>query len=107
MIKVNLAGNLKKKSAARSSANIASLGLTRVLMLLIVLGFVAGGYLWYLTLTDQSADLDNKKKKAQAEKARLDAVIKTDQVFEARKKILKARVKVIEGLQKDQASPVI
>jgi Tfp pilus assembly protein PilN len=107
MIKVNLAGNVKKKSAARSSVNIASLGLTRVLMLLIVLGSLGGGYLWYLTLTGQSADLDDKVKKAQAEKARLDAVIKADQVFEARKKILEARVKVIEGLQKGQASPVL
>src|SRR5215470_1545968 len=103
MIKVNLAGTVKKKST-RPSVNVASLGLTRIVMLAVLLGSAGVGYWWYTTLMGQSANLDEKIARAQAEKARLDAVIKADQVFEARKKILEARVKVIEGLQKGQAS---
>src|SRR5262245_30424728 len=106
MIKVNLAGNVKKK-AARASVKIGSASLVRLLMLLIVLGSAGGGHWWYRDLTGQSADLDQKVREAEAEKARLDAVIKADQVYETRKKILEARVKVIEGLQKNQVSPVL
>ena len=79
---------------------------TPVLLILIVLGFAGGGYWWYAKLSDQSAELDRQKLLAEKEKARLDAVIKADQVFESRKKALENRVKVIEGLQKGQASPV-
>src|SRR5262245_34613958 len=108
MIKVNLAGTVKKKSTRPSvNMNMASLGLTRIVMLAVVLGTAGGGYWWYTTLMGQSANLDEKISRAQAEKARLDAVIKADQVFEARKKILEARVKVIESLQKGQASPIL
>jgi len=43
----------------------------------------------------------------QAQKAALDNVIKQDQIYEARKKALENRVKVIEGLQRNQVSPVM
>jgi Tfp pilus assembly protein PilN len=79
---------------------------TPVILLLIVLGFAGGGYWWYASLTAQSAELDRQKLLAEKEKARLDAVIKADQVFESRKKALENRVKVIENLQRSQASPV-
>ena len=65
------------------------------------------GYWWYSSLTVQIADLDNKINQAQAQKAALDNVIKQDQIYEGRKKALENRVKVIEGLQKGQVSPVV
>ena len=42
-----------------------------------------------------------------ARKAQLDAIIKQDQIYEARKKALENRVRIIEGLQKNQVSPVV
>src|SRR5215831_207112 len=106
MIKINLAGNTRKKPA-QVATKIAPMSLTSLISIVIALGSVGGGYWWYMDLAGRSKDLDTKIRDAEAEKARLEAVIKADQVYETRKKILEARVKVIEGLQKNQASPVL
>ena len=106
MIKVNLIGTGRKKS--RAGAKIAlPTNFVPILLILIVLGFAAAGYLWYTTLNNQVADLDSKIKQAETQKAALENVIKQDQVYESRKKALENRVKVIEGLQKNQVSPVV
>ncbi len=104
MIKVNLAERKKAKSAAKFSLPT---NYTPVVLVVIAAAFVGHGYWWYSTLNDQMADLDNKVRQAQAQKAALDAVIKQDQIYETRKKTLENRVKVIEGLQKGQVSPVM
>jgi len=106
MIKVNLVGAGRKKAARPKMTVSMPTNFTPVLLILIVLGFAGGGYWWYSSLSGQSAELDKQKLAAEKEKARLDAVIKADQVYEARKKSLDNRVKVIENLQKGQASPV-
>src|SRR2546428_8239556 len=104
MIKVNL-GERKK---AKSTVNFAlPRSFTPVVLVAIAAGFVGYGYLWYSNLNDQIADLDNKIRQAQAQKTALDNVIKQDQIYESRKKTLENRVKVIEGLQKSQVSPVM
>jgi len=104
MIKVNL-GERKK---AKSTVNFAlPRSFTPVVLVAIAAGFVGYGYWWYSNLNDQIADLDNKIRQAQAQKTALDNVIKQDQIYESRKKTLENRVKVIEGLQKSQVSPVM
>ena len=102
MIKVNLGGHKKAKSATKFTL---PQNYTPVVLLAIAAGFVGYGYWWYSSLTNQVADLDNQIK--QAQKAGLDNVIKQDQIYEARKKALENRVKVIEGLQRNQVSPVM
>src|SRR5438034_11146879 len=99
MIKVNLRGHKQPKSAAKF---VSLKNYTPVLLLAVALGFAGYGYWWYSSLTTQVADLDNQIKQAQAHKAALDNVIKQDQIYEARKKALENRVKVIEGLQRNQ-----
>jgi Tfp pilus assembly protein PilN len=106
MIKVNLVGTGRKKASKPGVSVSMPTNFTPVLLILIVVGFAGGGYWWYSNLSGQSAELDKQKLLAEKEKARLDAVIKADQVFEARKKSLENRVRVIENLQKTQASPV-
>ena len=105
MIKVNLTGTGKKKAAKAGMKLPASF--TPFLLIAIFLGFAGAGYWWYSSLNDQVNDLDSRIKQAEAQKAALENVIKQDQMFEARKKALENRVKVIEGLQKNQISPVI
>ena len=83
------------------------LKVTPIILLLIVLGSAAGGYGWYSSLTGQVADLDSKIQLAQAQKAALDAVIQQDKIYESRKKMLENRVKIIQGLQRNQISPVV
>jgi len=107
MIKVNLIGTKRKKSGTGMKMIALPASFTPVLLVLIILGFAGGGYSWYSSLTTQSADLDTQKTQAEAQKAALEKVIKADQVYEARKKVLEERVKVIEGLQKNQVSPVL
>jgi Tfp pilus assembly protein PilN len=107
MIKVNLLGTGRKKAAKPGVKISLPSSFTPVLLIVIVLGFAGGGYFWYSKLSSQSEELDRQKALAEKEKARLDAVIKADQVYEGRKKALENRVKVIENLQKSQASPVL
>ena len=107
MIKVNLVGEGRKKAPRAAVVKVRPTNLTPVLLILIVLGSAGGGYWWHLGLVNASADLDTKISQAQAEKARLEAVIKADRIYEARKKALEARVNIVEGLQKSQVSPVL
>jgi Tfp pilus assembly protein PilN len=108
MIKVNLVGTGRKKAGAKAGPKIAlPASFTPILLILIVLGFGGGGYWWYSSLSTQLADYDSKIKQAETQKASLESVIKQDQIYEARKKTLETRVKIIEGLQKNQLSPVI
>jgi Tfp pilus assembly protein PilN len=108
MIKVNLVGTAARKKTAKAGMKIAMpASMTPIILLLIVIGSAAGGYWWYSGLTGQSQTLDSQIREATARKAALEAVIKQDQVYEARKKALENRVKIIEGLQRNQVSPVL
>src|SRR6516164_3897134 len=107
MIKVNLVGAGRKKKPKAGVKIALPASFTPVLLILIVLGAAGGGYWWYAKTVATLADLDTKKAAAEKQKAALEAVIKADQVFEARKKSLENRVKIIENLQKNQVSPVI
>jgi Tfp pilus assembly protein PilN len=106
MIKVNLVGARKKTKGAGGPKFAMPATATPILLVAILLGSAGGGYWWWSSLNSQSAELDSKIKGLEARKAQLEAVIKQDQVFEARKKTLENRVKIIEGLQKNQLSPV-
>ena len=106
MIKVNLIGAGRKKTRAGVKVALPAT-FTPVLLILVVLGFAAGGYLWYSSLNKQVEELDGRIKQAQAQKAALDKVIQADAIFEGRKKALENRVKIIENLQKNQVSPVL
>lgn len=106
MIKVNLVGVSRKKVKAGAKLAMPS-GITPIVLLVIVLGSAAFGYWWYSNVTGESAKLDADITAAEARKAQLDAVIQQDMIYEARKKALENRVKVIENLQKNQVSPVV
>ncbi|HYR84654.1 MAG TPA: PilN domain-containing protein [Terriglobia bacterium] len=107
MIKVNLSEAAKKKTAKPGMKVAGPSNMTPILLLLIFLGSAGFAYWWYSDLTGQSQALDSQIQSAQAQKASLDAVIKQDQVYETRKKALENRVKIIEGLQRNQVSPVV
>jgi Tfp pilus assembly protein PilN len=112
MIKVNLAGTPRKSSFSKSSFSLsgpkmnADLGL-QLAMILIAVGAVAGGYLWQRNLTMTLNDLNGRIAQAQAQKAHFEKVIKEDKIYETRKKEILNRIKIIEGLKRDQISPVV
>src|SRR5262245_33473574 len=106
MIKVNLVGTSRKKPKAEFKLPLPT-STTPILLVLIILGSAGFGYWWYSSLVGESTTLDTEIQAAQARKAQLDAIIKQDQIYEIRKKALENRVRIIEGLQKNQVSPVV
>src|SRR5262245_57297293 len=107
MIKVNLVGKERKKAAKTSIKIAMPASVMPVVLLLIAAGSVFAGYWWYSDLTGQTANLGQQIQGLEARKTALEAVIKQNQIYETRKKILESRVKVVEGLQKNQVSPVL
>src|SRR5215831_5543875 len=105
MIRVNLSGVPKKKGGGGRLSEVASAsaGPSRaipLLLLLIVIGSAAAGWLWYSRLAGQLEDVNKQLVREQAERDKLALIIKQDQIFEARKKSLEARIAVIEGLKR-------
>ena len=104
MIRINLVGGARKKV---SRGKAAPTNLLPILLGLIFVATVAGGYYWYSSLTTEAADLDTQIVQATAQKTALEAVIQQDQIYEARKKELENRITIIEGLKRNQVSPVV
>jgi Tfp pilus assembly protein PilN len=75
-------------------------------LILIVIGSGAGGFWWYTSLNAELNSVNTQIAQATAERDRLAAIIKQDQVYEGRKKMLEARIKIIQGLKRNQVSPV-
>ena len=107
MIKVNLIGAGRKKTAKSGAKLSMPTSAMPFLLIAIVLGFAGGGYWWWSSLSSQMADLDQRIQQAEAQKAALEAAIKANATFETRKKTLESRVKLIEDLQRNQLSPVV
>lgn len=108
MIKINLAGSRQKKPAVKTARKSGSTtNVLPLLHLVLVLGTAAYGYLWYSGLSTQSADLTTHIGSLQQELTKLEAIIKQDQVYEARKIALEKRIHLIEDLRKNQLSPVV
>lgn len=109
MIRINLGGSPKKPVAKTQTVKRAA-GPTSIMPLVhlvLLLGTAAYGYLWYSELTTKSADLTTHIASLQEEQRRLEAIIKQDQIYEARKTALENRIRVIEDLRKNQLSPVV
>jgi Tfp pilus assembly protein PilN len=108
MIKVNLVGMNKKKAVKPATTRVsAPTSVTPLFHLLIVGAFVGYGYWWYSSLSTQSANLSVEIQTLDDRRAALEAVIKQDVIYEARKKMLESRVKIIESLQKNHVSPIL
>ncbi|MBI2149097.1 MAG: PilN domain-containing protein [Acidobacteria bacterium] len=107
MIKVNLSGAAKQKTAKAGVKISMPATATPILLIAIVLGFAGGGYWWYSSLAGQLADLTQRIQQGEAQIAKLETVIKLDSIFESRKAMLEKRVKLIEELQRNQISPVV
>src|SRR6476620_9123643 len=102
MIKVNLIGASRKKPAKAAMKIAMPTSVMPVILILVALASAATGYWWYSTLSSQSAELEHQIQALDARKSALEAVIKQNQIYETRKKMLDSRVKIIEGLEKNQ-----
>ena len=108
MIKVNLIGTAKTKTVkAAGQPFTAPASLLPAVLVAIVVLTAGFGYWWYSSLSTEVADLTHKIEQAEKQKTQLEAVIKEDQIYEARKKALDNRIKIIEGLKRNQVSPLL
>jgi len=107
MIKINLLGRAKVKAAKpktiRGPSNTLISMIMAISVILVALGVV---FFWHRVVSGQDADLTRHITRAKKEKIRQESLLKENEVFEKRRKLLEARIDVIESLKKNQSGPV-
>jgi type IV pilus assembly protein PilN len=107
MIKINLLGRTKLKAAKTKKISTASnQTLMAVMAIAVVLMSVGIVYFWQRILVQQDEELSRQIMLAKKEKARQEGMLKENEVFEKRRKLLETRINVIESLKKNQSGPV-
>lgn len=107
MIKINLLGRTKLKAAKTKKISTASnQTLMAVMAVAVVLMSVGIIYFWERILVKQDEELSRQIMLAKKEKARQEGMLKENEVFEKRRKLLETRINVIESLKKNQSGPV-
>jgi Tfp pilus assembly protein PilN len=107
MIKINLLGRSKVKAVkAKKIRAVSNQTLTLVMAISVVLISLGIIYFWMRTLEQQDAELGRQITMAQKEKARQEGLLKENEIFEKRRKLLENRINVIEALKKNQSGPV-
>lgn len=107
MIKINLLGRTKLKAAKTKKISTASnQTLMAVMAIAVVLMSVGIVYFWQRILVQQDEELSRQIMLAKKEKARQEGMLRENEVFEKRRKLLETRINVIESLKKNQSGPV-
>lgn len=107
MIRINLLGRTKLKAAKTKKISTASnQTLMAVMAVAVVLMSVGIIYFWERILVKQDEELSRQIMLAKKEKARQEGMLKENEVFEKRRKLLENRINVIESLKKNQSGPV-
>jgi type IV pilus assembly protein PilN len=106
MIRINLLA--AERPAAKKKAAAAAPGALQAYLFLALFGggalFVCGAAYWFKAA--QIADLDSKIAQNEKRQQELQAIKKQVDAFEARKKTLEAKIKLIEELKARQGGPV-
>ncbi len=107
MIKINLlgktAGKSPKAKKARAASNLVLQVIMAISVVVISLGIV---YFWQKILRQEDEDLSRQITQAKKEKAHQESLLKENEVFENRRKLLETRIGIIESLKKNQSGPV-
>ena len=107
MIKINLLGRTRLKAAkTRKIGTASNQTLMAVMAVAVVLMSVGIIYFWQKTLVQQDEELSRQIMLAKKEKIRQEGMLKENEVFEKRRKLLETRINVIESLKKNQSGPV-
>ena len=110
MIRINLLQVERTSGKAAKSRAAMNFGLTNakvslVCSLIFIGAVLYVGYTWW-SLDHQGQQLEMELAQAKEEEQKLQAVLRQYEAFEARKKQLEQRVKLIEDLRRDQAKAV-
>jgi type IV pilus assembly protein PilN len=109
MIKINLlAGTEKAKARAVKTPRfegVGSLGQNVLMSGVVILALMFIGWRWY-SLESERRSLQSEIVKAQAEKERLQAIIKKGEEYKAKKELLERKISLITQLKRNQSGPV-
>jgi type IV pilus assembly protein PilN len=109
MIKINLlAGTQQAKTRAVRTPRfegVGSLGQNVLMAGVVILALLFIGWRWY-SLESESSRLRTEIIKAQAEKERLQAIIKKGEEYKAKKDLLERKIALITQLKRNQSGPV-
>jgi Tfp pilus assembly protein PilN len=107
MIKINLLGKAKVKAARTKTVRTASNQTLMVIMaasvVLISIGIIC---FWERILSQKDTELSSQIAQARKEKIRQESLLKENEIFEKRRKLLEMRIGVIESLKHNQSGPV-
>ena len=107
MIKINLLGRTRLKAAkTRKIGTASNQTLMAVMAVAVVVMSVGIIYFWQRILVQQDEELSRQIMLAKKEKVRQEGMLRENEVFEKRRKLLETRINVIESLKKNQSGPV-
>ena|SRR5713101_6923702 len=108
MIRINLLSETKLSKGRSFRPKIQMPGnipQNLLMIAMVTLTFVFVSWQWY-SLKSQHADLADKIVKAEAEKRRLDEIIKKGEMYKAQRDLLNKKIGLITQLKKNQSGPV-
>ena len=109
MIKINLlAGTEKAKARAPKTPKfegVGTLGQNVLMAGVVILALLFIGWRWY-SLESEKRALQAEIVKAQAERERLQAIIKKGEEYKAKKELLERKINLITQLKRNQSGPV-
>lgn len=106
MIRINLLAAERRGAKAAPTGMQAAQKMVVVGSLIMILAVALIGWRFW-TLGQQDAQVKRETEAAQAEEARLQAILKQVSEFENRRKMLQGKVALIDELRKGQAAPVV
>ena len=106
MIRINLLAGERAKAKKARAITISPAHRVTIGASLILIATVLGIGWWFMSLRQQSAQIDSDLVRAESESLQLRSVLAQVQKFEARKAQLTQRVTLIEQLRRGQTAPV-
>jgi len=107
MIRINLLGRGKVKAVKAKKIRTASNQAMQLIMAISVIVISVGiVYIWEHSLMNQEEEISRQIVQAKKEKVRQEGLLKENEAFEKRRKMLETRINVIESLKKNQSGPV-
>ena len=107
MIRINLLGRGKVKAVKAKKIRTASNQAIQLIMAISVVVISVGiVFFWERALVKQEEEVSRQIVQAKKEKVRQEGLLKENEAFEKRRKLLETRINVIESLKKNQSGPV-
>jgi Tfp pilus assembly protein PilN len=107
MIRINLLGKVKVKAAkTKVRRGVPTQVLQLVMLIAIIVLSIGSVFFWERALSQRDEMLTTEITRAKKEKARQQLLLRENEIFDKRRKLLETRINVIEDLKKNQAGPV-